>query len=216
MHLDATPIDCCDRTRPGKAQTTHVWTYRARSPDPAVDGLVWYDFQLTKTPKEPARLLATYYGVVQTDGASGLDTLGPPERITHLGCWAHARRYLVNAVESGDTRAIVYREQVDRLFRYDARARAILAAVPAASRAGLADRLATWRARFSRPLADAVFARAATDVVRLPPKSALAVALGYVLGQRPSLMRCVTTAGAALDNNRAENAIRPLTLGARN
>jgi hypothetical protein len=87
---------------------------------------------------------------------------------------------------------------------------------PAAHRAALAERLATWRGRFSRPLADALFARAATDVVRLPPKSALAVALGYLLGQRPSLMRCVTTPGSALDNNSAENAIRPLKLGARN
>ena len=65
-------------------------------------------------------------------------------------------------------------------------------------------------------LAEGLFTRAATDLVRLPPKSALAVALGYLLGQRPSLMRCVTTPGAALDNNSAENAIRPLKLGARN
>ncbi len=216
VHVDATPLDCCDRTRPGKAQTSHVWTYRARSPDPAVHGLLWYDFQLTKTPKEPARILRTYHGVVQTDGASGLDALGPPERITHLGCWAHARRYFVDAVESGDARAVAYRAQVDRLFRYDARVRARLAAAPAEHRAALAERLAMWRPRFSRPLADALFTRAATELVRLPPKTALAVAFGYLLGQRASLMRCVTTPGAVLDHNSAENAIRPLKLGARN
>ncbi|MGQ0647914.1 MAG: IS66 family transposase [Gemmatimonadaceae bacterium] len=71
VHLDATPIDCCDRTQPGKAQTALVWTYRAGSPDPAVHGLMWYDFQLTKTPREPARILTTYRGVVQTDGRRG-------------------------------------------------------------------------------------------------------------------------------------------------
>jgi len=192
VHLDATPLACCDRTRPGATQTVHVWTYRARSPDPAVSGLLWYDFQQTKTPKEPAKVLKRYRGIVQTDGASGLDSLGPPERITHLACWAHARRYFVEAVASGDARAAPER------------------------RATLADRLATWRPRFSRPLAERLFVDAATVQVHLPPKSVLAVALGYLLGQRASLLRCVTTPGAVLDNNAAENAIRPLKLGFRN
>lgn len=42
------------------------------------------------------------------------------------------------------------------------------------------------------------------------------MALGYLLGQREPLMRCVTTPGAYLDNNGAENAIRPLKLGSKN
>ena len=53
-------------------------------------------------------------------------------------------------------------------------------------------------------------------MLALQPKSALAIALGYLPGQRPSLMRCVTTPDAYLDNNGAENAIRPLKLGAKN
>ena len=61
-----------------------------------------------------------------------------------------------------------------------------------------------------------MFTRAAQQIVTLAPKSALAVALGYALGQRTPLMRCVTTPGAMLDNNGAENAIRPLKLGAKN
>jgi transposase len=213
VHLDATPVDVCDPARPGATRTAHLWAYRARSPDPLLEGLVWFDYQPTKSPVHPAALLREghYRGVIQTDGASGLDALGPPERITHLGCWAHARRYLAAAVEAGDARAIGYLAQVDRLFRLDARARRVLAASPT-----VAARVATWRARFSIPLAETVFARAMADVLALPPKNALAIALGYLLGQRASLMRCVTTPGAYLDNNGAENAIRPLKLGAKN
>lgn len=44
----------------------------------------------------------------------------------------------------------------------------------------------------------------------------MAVALGNFQAQRASLLRCVTTGGAVLDNNDAENAIRPLRLGAKN
>src|SRR5262249_38399058 len=77
-------------------------------------------------------------------------------------------------------------------------------------------RLTTWRDRFSLPLMRALFTRAATEIVTLPPKTPLATALGYLLGQRASLTRCVTTLDSSLDNNPVENAIRPLKLGARN
>jgi transposase len=48
VHLDATPIDVCDPARPGRVREATLWAYRARSPDPAVDGLVWFDYQPTK------------------------------------------------------------------------------------------------------------------------------------------------------------------------
>jgi hypothetical protein len=62
----------------------------------------------------------------------------------------------------------------------------------------------------------ALFTQAITDGLVLPPRSALGIAVGYLLGQRASLERCVTTPGGYLDNNGAENAIRPLKLGAKN
>lgn len=218
VHLDATPVDVCDPARPGAARTATLWAYRARSPDPTIEGLVWFDYQATKSPQQPRALLqaAGYRGVIQTDGASGLDALGPPDVITHLGCWAHARRYVAEAVRLGDPRAPAYLAAIDRLFRYDARARRLVRAASPATRAAVATRVAPWRARFSVPLVDALFARATTGILPLPPKSALAVALGYLLGQRAPLRRCVTTLDAYLDNNAAENAIRPLKLGAKN
>ena len=155
VHLDATPVDVCDPARPGEARSATLWTYRARSRDPAIDGLVWYDYQPTKSPAAPRAVVqeAKYRGIIQTDGASGLDALGVPEQVTHLGCWAHARRYLVEAVTLGERHAARYLTQVDRLFRIDARAQAVLRCAPAERRRAIEARAATWRARFSVPLA---------------------------------------------------------------
>ncbi|MDP1891670.1 MAG: IS66 family transposase [Gemmatimonadaceae bacterium] len=218
VHLDATPVDVCDPARPGAARSATLWAYRARSPDPTVEGLVWFDYRMSKSPVHPRALLhaAQYRGVIQTDGAAGLDVLGPPAHITHLGCWAHARRYLADAVRLGEPRAATYLTPVDRLFRMDARARRIVRETPVARRPEVAARVATWRTRFGVPLVQALMAHANTSMLTLPPKSALAVALGYLLGQRASLLRCVTTPDAYLDNNAAENAIRPLKLGSKN
>jgi len=215
VHLDATPIDVCDPARPGETRSATVWAYRARSPDPEQDGLVWFDYRATKSPVEPSAVLrdAQYRGVVQTDGAAGLDALGPPDQITHLGCWAHARRYVVEAAAT-DARAAPYLAGIDRLFRIDARARVIRRAL--ARDDPRHARLATWRERFSLPVLRALFTRATTEIVTLPPKTPLATALGYLLGQRAALTRCVITPNSSLDNNPVENAIRPLKLGARN
>jgi transposase len=216
VHLDATPVDVCDRTRPGAARSATLWAYRARSPDREVNGLVWFDYRATKSPVHPSAVLreAQYAGVVQTDGAAGLDALGPAAVITHLGCWQHARRYFVDAGQLGEPRAAAYLTAIDRLFRLDARARRIRAGCAATD--PRVARVGTWRERFSVPLMRALFARAATEGITVPPKSALGIALGYLQRQRAALERCVTTPGAALDNNAAENAIRPLKLGAKN
>lgn len=213
VHLDASPVDVLDPARPGEARSGHLWAYRARSPDPEIEGLVWYDYRETKSPVHPASVLrdAEYRGVVQTDGAAGLDTLAPPDRVRHLGCWAHARRYFVEAVKLGEPRTASYLARIDRLFRWDAMSRRIAKEKPEAR-----DRVAMWRERFSVPLVRELFAHAIRDSLVVPPKTALGVALGYLLGQRASLERCVTTPGAHLDNNGAENAIRPLKLGAKN
>ncbi len=211
VHLDATPVDVCDPTRPGRAREATLWAYRARSADPAVEGLVWFEYQASKSPAHPRAVLAAYRGVLQTDGAAGLDTLGSPNGVTHVGCWAQARRRFIQALRLGESRAGPYVAQLDRLFRLDARARRIAAARPAH-----APRVATWRARFRVPLAEALFARATADGLVLPPKSALGQAVGYLLAQRAPLTRCVTTPGARLDNNAVEHAIRPLKLGAKN
>ncbi len=211
VHLDATPVDVCDPARPGRAREATLWAYRARSADPAVEGLVWFEYQASKSPAHPRAVLADYRGVLQTDGAAGFDALGAPNVVTHVGCWAHARRRFVQALRLGESRAGPYVTQLDRLFRLDARARRIVQARPAA-----AARVATWRARFRVPLAETLFAQAAADGLALPPKSALGQAVGYLLAQRAPLTRCVTTPGARLDNNAVENAIRPVKLGAKN
>lgn len=64
----------------------------------------------------------------------------------------------------------------------------------------IAARVDTWRARFA---VQALIVRATTDILPLPPKSALAVALGYLLGQRASLTRCLTTPGNVMTVIRA-------------
>lgn len=202
VHLDATPIDLCDPARPGAVRESTLWAYRA------TDGPVWFDFQLNKSPRRPAQLLEDYRGLLQTDGASALDAIGQEGgRVTHLGCWSHGRRYFVKAVDAGEREAEPYLRAINRLFRLERLARRFQ--LTPENRARL-------RQRASQPTADKLFADALTAAPLAPPKTRLGQALGYLLGQKSSLLRCLSEPRARIENNLVEQAIRPLKVGAKN
>jgi hypothetical protein len=202
IHLDATPIDLADPARPGAVRESTLWAYRA------TDGPVWFDFRLHKSPSCPAQLLENYRGLLQTDGAPGLEKIGQEgKRVTHLGCFSHARRYFVKAVDAGETDAVPYLAAINQLFRLERLARHFK--LPEEKRAEL-------RRRRSLPLADKLFADAAVASPRVPPKTRLGQAIGYLLGQQASLLRCLTEPRARIENNLVEQSIRPLKIGAKN
>lgn len=201
--LDATPIPLLDPARPGSAREATLWAYRGAT------GSVWFDFQLSKSPQHPERVLkaADYRGLLQTDGAAGLGSIGPPGQVTALGCHAHARRYFFKAVQLRETASEPYLRGLNRLFR--------LERLAGHFRLREEDRV-RLRERHSLPLFDSLVQRAQKERLTTLPKSLTGVALHYLLAQQVSLRRCLTEPRASLSNNATENVIRPLKLGAKN
>ena len=52
--------------------------------------------------------------------------------------------------------------------------------------------------------------------LQVPPKSAVGKAIAYSLRQWPKLIRYVENGNLAIDNNRAERAIKPFVIGRKN
>jgi transposase len=202
VHLDATPIDLVDPGRPGAVRESTLWAYRA------TDGPVWFDFQLHKSPSSPTKLLENYTGLLQTDGASGLGEIGQADhRVVHLGCFSHARRYLVKALDAGERDAEPYLRSIDQLFRLERLARHFNLALETRQR---------LRRRRSQPLAEKLFTDAAAGRATAVPKTRLWQALGYLNGQKASLLRCLSESRARIENNLVEQSIRPLKIGMKN
>ena len=199
VHVDATPIDVCDPARPGQVREATLWAYRAKN------GAVWFEYQTSKSPVHPDATLKAmkFQGYCQTDGAKGLGSIGPPGRVTSLGCHAHSRRYFFDAHKAGDPRAQWYLERFEKLFRVE----------QLAQRHGRKEPL---RRRFSRPIFEAMLQQAETQAQVAPAQTALGDAVRYLLVQQERLERCLTEIEAEISNNAVERAIRPLKIGARN
>ncbi len=67
-----------------------------------------------------------------------------------------------------------------------------------------------------KPLVDNFFAWVKTSIQKLPSGSPTAKALQYSINQEPFLRVFLIDPNVPMDNNRAEQAIRPFTLGRKN
>jgi hypothetical protein len=90
--------------------------------------------------------------------------------------------------------------------------------VEAAIRAEKPHRRLEARQAESVPLLDKLYERVAEIAAErvVLPSSLLAKAMGYTTNQRKALYRYTTDGRLEIDNNTAENAIRPLALGRKN
>jgi len=202
LMMDPTPVRLMSQTKKGSTKEACVWTYRA------LDGPVFFEFAEGKHGTTPQKTLKSYSGILQTDGASNFGGVPEREDIIHLGCWAHVRRYFLRAEEAGERNAGAFLDLIDRLFRRERLARRFN--LPA-------DKLRELRRRYSLPEVESIYERAETYSTQTPMvKTPLSKATAYVLKRKTSLRECFLQAPSRIDNNLAENALRPIKLGVKN
>jgi hypothetical protein len=114
----------------------------------------------------------------------------------------------VRAAEAGEARADAYLDRIDRLFYFERLARRWRIKPETVRR---------LRQRHSLPIIDKLFEMARDYVAdELLLKTPMPQAVKYLLGHEKSLRECFVHVPSRIDNNLAENALRPLKLGAKN
>jgi len=165
----------------------------------------YYTFSESRSAAEPERVLKDFQGWMHADGFKGYGRLYVPEGATHVGCWAHARRYYVRALTTDKELAQEGIERIGELYKIDRELADLEPAVRSRERKrhmkGPLKRLRTWLA-----LTEA----------KVLPKSPLGRAVRYTLSQWKSLTRFPLDGRLRLDNNLAENGLRPIALGRKN
>ena len=204
LHLDDTNMRLVVPERRHCA-TARVWCYRG-------GGQVFYDFTRTRAGHWCQDVLRGYRGYVVADAYSGHDRLFNGEgRAREVACWAHARRDFRHLAERKPI-AREITELVQALYRIDDAAHVM------ADRSG-ADRHAT-RFRLRQQQAPAILAaiRARCDIALLREHrgSDLTTAAAYVLNHWDALNRFLEAGYLPLDNNPAEQALRPIAIGRKN
>jgi len=148
--------------------------------------------------------------VLMTDGYGPYNAIASANGLVHLGCWAHCRRYFVEA-EAALPKDARGRHQPATQFIH------LIGKLYAAE--SHANDKPHWRARLRRRYSRAVLTQIKTlldhYLETTAPKGLLGKALNYLAGQWPKLNRYVENAAWPIDNNPIENSTRPFCLGRR-
>ena len=203
IHMDETVVQVLKE--PGKAPTSnsYMWVQTGGPPDKQV---VLYDYDPSRSAKVPTRLLEGYQGYLMTDGYDGYNEIARTPGIERLACWAHVRRRFVDAVrvqpkgKRGKADEAV--SLIGKLYRIEREHKDATAV----------DRHQA-RQQGSLPILAELHAWMLMNTPLITPKSALGTALAYMSHLWPQLTRYTERGDLPIDNNAAENKIRPFVIG---
>lgn len=206
----------CDETRYqvlkelGKRATSQSYLWVAHALEPKI---VLYQYDPSRSSEVPKQMLAGFKGYLQTDGYEGYGALAREAGVTHVGCWAHARRKFDEALKGQrsskkkkpDPRSSKARAGlalIQKLYEID---RAVRDRPP--------DERYRVRQEKTKPMLGKLRAWLDDALPRIPPQSLTGKALGYLDNQWPKLVRVLDDGRLPLDTNAVENAIRPFVVG---
>lgn len=191
-----------------KTKTARLWVY-ARDERPWASGgppAVWYQFSTSRGAEHPSQHLATYEGFAHADAYAGYNDAYRTGRIKEMACMAHVRREFFALYES--TKLPVAGEAVLRIKTlYDVETQARF--LQASERVAL-------RQEYAKPIFDDLEVWLKEQLGMISGKTPLAKAIRYALARLPKARPYLDNGFLELDNNTAERAVRPVTLGRKN
>jgi len=207
LHADETVLQVLHE--PGRPPTrrSFMWLYRTGRYSPPI---VLYDYQTTREREHPEKFLQEFKGYLHVDGFPVYEKI---PNVTLSGCWSHARRKFVEAVDTlpaptrakGGTIAHKGLAFCDQLFAIE---RDLHDAAPE-------DRRADRDLRSRQLLAD-FHAWLEATMSQALPKPTLGRAFTYCIRQWSKLTQFLADGRLEIDNNRAERAIKPFVTGRKN
>jgi transposase len=200
LQLDETPLKVLDRDHKNGIHQGYVWIYNA-----PCDKLTLFDYRKGRDQSGPKQMLEGYTGILQVDGYAVYEKLfsNAPD-ILLVYCMAHARRKFVDALKYDKERSTYVLERMQVLYALEQQMR---------------EEKLDWdektklRQAKSAPVLLELKEWMTQQLPLVIPKSPLGQAIAYSLPRWEGLSAYALHGQIEIDNNLAENAIRPIAIG---
>jgi transposase len=200
-HVVATDDTIMPMQSAGKAQSARMWVYVGDADHP----YNVFDFTLNRGRDGPKHFLKDYRQVLLADAYGGYNGVVAGNQIARAGCWAHARRKIMEAEKVAPQ---IAREAV-------AWVRALYAVEKQAKDVSVAKRQELRQQR-SAPVLVELRRRLLTWKVQLLPKHPMAEAVSYTLSQWAELNVFCSDGAVPIDNNVSEREMKRVVLNRKN
>lgn len=204
IFVDETPINVLVKGKK-KAHEGYMWVYRGGGNlDPPY---TLYDFCMNRNHSNVIDKLRNYKGILHSDKYGAYETLSKKEEIIWQPCMAHVRRYFLES-QTGDQ---TFKNWVLKKIRYLYMFERVAKVRPAKERLKI-------REEKEKPILEELTKQVRKKLLEgnALPKSKYTKALKYFMGVADHIGNYLKHEESHIDNNVAERAIRPLTIGRKN
>lgn len=202
LQVDETPIQVLDKNKKGKTHRGYYWVYYS-----PLEKVVFFDYRHGRSREGPKELLKGYTGYLQTDGYKVYDYFDNKKGITLLNCMAHARRGFEKALNYDWERGEYALGEFQKLYAIEQKAR---------ENNYTPKQRHELRLDKSLPILNDFGQWIVETYKSVLPKSPMGQATGYCIPRWDHLIAYLHDGSLEIDNNLAENAIRPIALGRKN
>ena len=207
LHADETTVQVLKETGRANTSTSYMWMYgtyeKSKTP------IRMFEYRPTRSGENANEFLKGFNGYLHSDVYQGYNKV---KGITRCYCWAHLRRYFVEAIPSNfkpnkenktaPEKAI---EAIGRLFKIEEQIKE-----------ESAEKKLEIRKNKSKEIVDEFFIWVKENESQYLTKSKLGKAFRYAIHQEEGLRRFLEDGNIAMSNNLAERSMRPFTVGRRN
>ncbi len=226
VHNDDTPVDMqdykSDKPRGQRTRETRLWVTTV---SPREGPWTVFDFTTGRSADGPMRFFKNFKGRIVCDAYTVYDALDDTyEQITLTGCWAHVRRYFLRAHETDHpTEGAEFLALIRELYAVERDLPVDTEVPPDATLEEIAEirrldnaRRTELRGARAVPVLALIRKRMDELLPGTPPDSKLAKALKYADGIWTRLTEYAQDGRLPIDNNPAEQMIRPIAVGRNN
>lgn len=200
VQTDDTPVTIQEGSQQ-RSRQGYVWVYRG------LGGQVFFDMTESRARDGPSGVLGDFVGYMQADANAVYDAFYKTGTVIEVGCWAHGRRYFVQAEESEPTLAKEALARIGELYVIERRAK---------EAALTGEQIRELRRAESVPRLERLRDWMAVTRTQVLDKGPLAKAIDYALAHWAALVRYCDDGRLSIDNNAAERALRSIAVGRKN
>ena len=214
IHADETVVQVLNE--PGKKAKTdsRMWVYcNGKMND---HSNILFEYQPTRNGDHASKFLGDYYGYLICDGYDGYNKL---KNAVRCGCLAHVRRKFVDALPAD--KELLHTSMAAKGVEYCNRLFLLERKYNGEDEKGnrIAEPLTTEQRHMERQIhskkvLDEFFAW--VEGLTVSGGTKLAKAVSYAMSEKKYLYRFLESGEIPIDNNRAENAVRPFCVGRKN
>jgi len=202
IQVDETTLPVIDKES-HQAKKEYLWIVRS-----VMKKLVFFHYdEGARSQSTVVSLLESYSGYLQSDGYNAYNVFDQKNHVCLVGCMAHIRRKYENALNENESLAQYALKEIQQLYRIE----------QMADQQNLSfEQRAQLREKLAVPIILSFEKWMEKTYTTVLPKSLMGQAIAYSYSIWPRMKNYLKEGRLMIDNNLAENAIRPIALSRKN